>query len=549
MDRSKHPTKSKLITLKYRSKIPARGTTQKHPSTSGAMNQTDANDLAEAIPVPKAAAQPKLKLKFGAVKKENTPSPAPPAPAVPPNPEPPKKLKLKFGGKSRPSAVADTNGVESNPTISIPTQEGSKPKRLKLTAKAAPATKPIVKFKTKGKIPRRELGVGYDSEASDRELDPAIEEQLILRMVPGEDCDYLRKAIEEKRVGIPKSEGGADIRMRALTRDGRRFTVTIRGRMYAASLVDLPCVVEGMKSWDKKGWWKTADICQMLLVLGRVDSEEAAMTAELPKEVDPKTWQYAHGLTPPMRYVRKRRFRHRVSTRTIEAVEDEVERLLEADSRALRTEYHFGDSDRQRMTQTGEEGTPGLNGDGDDYGDEDAEGEIEYDGEYGQDAMETEDNENNLEADLLAAFGAAEEANDPAPGPAAVAAVAAEHGLQVVESPVGVAETPAETPVELPIDTPGKATTADEESSEEGGDEDVMEEDELDQADFEQKQILLKAREDITDLQEAIARKKAQLAVQSNMMLKKKITKEIEALEEDLAGKKRQIGEGDDDDF
>jgi TATA-binding protein-associated factor Taf7 len=33
--------------------------------------------------------------------------------------------------------------------------------------------------------------------------------------------------------------------------------------------VDLPCIVEGMKSWDRRGWYKSADICQMLLVLGR----------------------------------------------------------------------------------------------------------------------------------------------------------------------------------------------------------------------------------------------------------------------------------------
>jgi transcription initiation factor TFIID subunit 7 len=32
-----------------------------------------------------------------------------------------------------------------------------------------------------------------------------------------------------------------------------------------------------MKSWDRRGWYKSADICQMLLVLGRVNSDQEAM--------------------------------------------------------------------------------------------------------------------------------------------------------------------------------------------------------------------------------------------------------------------------------
>ena len=48
---------------------------------------------------------------------------------------------------------------------------------------------------------QRHIGLSYDSEASDREEDPWIEEQFILRMVPGDDCNYLRKAIEKKEIG------------------------------------------------------------------------------------------------------------------------------------------------------------------------------------------------------------------------------------------------------------------------------------------------------------------------------------------------------------
>lgn len=47
---------------------------------------------------------------------------------------------------------------------------------------------------------QKDVGLGYDSEASDREDDPAIEEQIILRCRPGEDAEYLRGCLERKEV-------------------------------------------------------------------------------------------------------------------------------------------------------------------------------------------------------------------------------------------------------------------------------------------------------------------------------------------------------------
>lgn len=43
---------------------------------------------------------------------------------------------------------------------------------------------------------------------------------------------------------------------------------------------------------------------------------------------------WPHGVTPPLRHVRKRRFRKRLSKRVIEAVEEQVEELLDADKDA-----------------------------------------------------------------------------------------------------------------------------------------------------------------------------------------------------------------------
>lgn len=73
-----------------------------------------------------------------------------------------------------------------------------------------------------------------------------------------------------------------------------------------------------------------------MLVVEKPVKEEAAITAGSLK-VDEYVWP--HGLTPPLRHVRKRRFRKRVSRRTIEVVEEQVEDLLKKDQEAESTSY------------------------------------------------------------------------------------------------------------------------------------------------------------------------------------------------------------------
>ncbi|KAF2705238.1 hypothetical protein K504DRAFT_506184 [Pleomassaria siparia CBS 279.74] len=222
---------------------------------------------------------------------------------------------------------------------------------------------PLLKVKGAGKPPVRPPGVGYDSEAEEAEVDPAIESQFVLRMTPGDDCDLLRKAIEEKTIGKTAASGGPGVIFRFFDREGRRAMITIQGRCYAASMVELPCVIESMKSWNKKDWVKTADICQMLLVLGRVKDEEEAKRFPLPREINNAAHQYPHGLTPPMHWARKRRFRPRISYHRIEQVEEETELQLEADRAADRSTYDIIDADRSDSSS--------------DSSDDDAEGEDE----------------------------------------------------------------------------------------------------------------------------------------------------------------------------
>lgn len=487
------------------------------------------------VPTPKSTGTPKIKLKFGSG--AATPSEAPTLPAG----------KKKPGRKSKSDKPA-LNGTPSSANLKKRVKieeddeeelvESARPqiKKLKLNTRA-PST-PFVRIKAKGKPPHRPLGVGYDSEASDREVDPHIEEQFVLRMAPGEDCEYLRKAIEDKRFG-PRNEGGADIKMKFLTRDGRRAVVTIRGRHYAASLVDLPCVVEGMKSWDRKGWWKSADICQMLLVVGRVPTEDAAMTTPLPSLVDPKTFQFPHGITPPMHHVRKRRFRKRVSNRTIEAVEEEVERLLKADEDCEGpSRYEVLDLDRltreASLAQSDSDGGYNMLGNagmqGSDYGDQDADGELEE--SYFNEAGAEEDG-GGLEADLEMAMMMENEMNGTS-----TANSSATPGA--VQPPLG-STAPAPSAI---------TSSAKEDSGDDSSDADAEEEegpDEVDEDVLEQQQDLLRQREEIADLEGAIKSQTTELERLQNPILRQKLMKKIQSLRGDLDLKKAAIGEGGDD--
>lgn len=215
-------------------------------------------------------------------------------------------------------------------------------------------TATMLKVKGGGKPPVRPYGVGYDSEADEAEPDPAQESQFILRMQPGPDCDLLRKSIEEKTIGKSLSQGGPGVYFRFFDREGRRAMVTIQGHSYAASMVELPTVIETMKSWNKKDWVKTADVCQMLLVLGKVSNEEEAKKYPRPSFIEPDSHRFPHGITPPMRWARKLRFRPRKSYLDVERAEAQIERLSAEDENAESTRYELVDSDHETSEEESE---------------------------------------------------------------------------------------------------------------------------------------------------------------------------------------------------
>ena len=402
-------------------------------------------------------------------------------------------------------------------------------------------------LKVRGKIPKRPKGIGYDSEASDREADPTITENFILRMQPGEDCDYLREAVANNNFG-PRGKGGADVRLRFIRADARRAMLTIRGRHYAAALVDLPCVIEAMKSWEKKGsWMKSADVCQMLVVLGRIEKEEEAMNYDLPTqkgELDEKTWAWAHGLTPPMRWVRKRRFRKRISVKTVMEVESEVERLLRADEEAEgETTYEIIDEEKLRRQRDNEDIYD--DGDQDAEGDEDEQGFIQtVEGDL------DEDEDEMVAADLERAM--AEFDDDSTPADPLTTATTTKTQHQLIESPVAATQSTPPSAAATPnasFDAPTPdaiASVTSATSDADAGEESSSDEDEMDEDQLEEQQDLQRQREEIADLEAAIKSEQAKMGQTANVILRKKLGDKIRGLQGDLELKMKAAGEGGD---
>lgn len=164
-----------------------------------------------------------------------------------------------------------------------------------------------------------------------------LESQFVLRL-PEHAAEEARKLVIAGTQNL-KDKLSIDIRG-----DGRHAVVRFDQEEFAAKLVDLPCIIESHKTFDKKTLWKTADISQMLVCtndpLPLKDEEEKPQRRSMNEKVD-KKFVWNHGITPPLKNVRKRRFRKSARKKYIEApdIEEEVKRLLRMDSTAIKIRW------------------------------------------------------------------------------------------------------------------------------------------------------------------------------------------------------------------
>lgn len=168
-----------------------------------------------------------------------------------------------------------------------------------------------------------------------------LETQVILRMPP-EPAELLHEILRE---------GAASLKERLtikLENDLRYGEVRLDNWLLYTRLFDIPTIVESLKTIDNKSFYKTADICQMLICkeeqdLPTTDDESPQKNKKKdPNKVD-KKFLWPHGVTAPCKNVRKRRFRKTLKKKFVEApeIEKEVKRLLRADNEAHNVKWEI----------------------------------------------------------------------------------------------------------------------------------------------------------------------------------------------------------------
>ncbi|XP_063233786.1 transcription initiation factor TFIID subunit 7 [Bacillus rossius redtenbacheri] len=181
----------------------------------------------------------------------------------------------------------------------------------------------------------------------DQDAPAELECQVILRL-PSEPAKALREALR----------GGMHLKDRLtikLENDMRYGEVRFDHWLMHAKVVDLPTVVESLKTIDNKSFYKTADVCQLLICKEEDDQttdEESPAKAKKkdPNKVD-KKFLWPHGIAPPLKNVRRRRFRKTLKKKYIEApeIEKEVKRLLRVDNDAVSVKWEVISEDDDKV--------------------------------------------------------------------------------------------------------------------------------------------------------------------------------------------------------
>ncbi|KQK08972.1 transcription initiation factor TFIID subunit 7 [Brachypodium distachyon] len=143
-----------------------------------------------------------------------------------------------------------------------------------------------------------------------------MDEQFILR-VPPSVAERIERLMNEAAAGSSSNPDDSSLDL-SFSEDGRSGTFMIGNQSFPASLLDLPTVVESYKTYDDSFLVKTADIGQMVMV--REEDDPA-----------PEGVEYKHGLTPPMRDARRRRYRREpdLSAELVHRVEKDLMSIMQ----------------------------------------------------------------------------------------------------------------------------------------------------------------------------------------------------------------------------
>jgi len=182
-----------------------------------------------------------------------------------------------------------------------------------------------------------------------------LEKHVILRM-PEPYAATLRDALQN---------GGLKDRLKIqFADDGRHAQIKFDNIDFSAKLYDLPCILESWKTFDKKSLWKTGDVGQLLICRHPDDPDSSGEEEDniitdyfKKKQEEARKYKYPHGITPPLKNVKKRRFRKTAKQKYVDApeIEKEVKRLLRADVSAVDVKFDILNDELEKQMKQEEE--------------------------------------------------------------------------------------------------------------------------------------------------------------------------------------------------
>lgn len=391
--------------------------------------------------------------------------------------------------------------------------------------------------------PARIPGEGYDSEAPDLEDDPLIEHGIAIKFLNDENLDFIHNAVDSGDL--------SGVNIKWLTKD--KAVVSINGTLYLSRLVDLPTVTELYKTIDKKNIFKTIDLCQILLVIGKVSPSELNLERdfEIPEEyqflhpiysispkgdLKPKNMVSRNGLSYPLTDVFRRFKPRRLNHRVVDDIEAAVDDMIRLDEKAEKSHFQLIDlkkqysggrnydnvsgthSERTTPSPAPPVRTPLYNEQIEDISqvrqDEGKLDEVDLEDELAK-ALENDD---NINSDLLLN----------------------ENNNMLVET-TGDIDGKQVTEVEAQIEEPEEEDDDEEDDDDEDDDdEDVNDYQDNDQAN-QSKHLVKKLEEEITDLESAVEVHRKGLASATHKMMKMKFQTGYNTLKASLDSKKREI--------
>ncbi|VUZ56624.1 unnamed protein product [Hymenolepis diminuta] len=169
-----------------------------------------------------------------------------------------------------------------------------------------------------------------------------------------------------------------------LKHDHRHCIIRYNGQVYQGRIMDLPCIIESLKTTDRKNFYQTASISQMIICTQGDDGVApirgsaayvppkdvpgggGPQTTSVVNEKDPRLYQYLHGITPPLKNALRRRFRKTRKKKAVDLsqVEQEVKNMLKNDLRAddVTWEISWIDTSSEQHQQTAKQSTTAASG-------------------------------------------------------------------------------------------------------------------------------------------------------------------------------------------